>query len=195
MGARLYTPSLRLSRDAKGRSPPVNTATSEIDLTLLENLAERPSMSQRELARAAGVSVSRVHFVLRRLVEKGLVKVKSAASSEHKLGYLYLLTPRGLEAKARLSYAYLQHVARQYQRMCTRVDEVLAEVRAAHPGEAVVYVWLVGQGPLAEVVMARLALHEDFGTCDDVTKATAAVVTDPARAGEVPPGLRSWGLV
>ena len=52
---------------------------SDIELPVLEALADEPSLSQRELAQRVGLSLTRAHFVLKRLMERGLVKVRNAA--------------------------------------------------------------------------------------------------------------------
>lgn len=151
-----------------------------IELPILEALAEEPSLSQRELARRANLSLTRAHFVLKRLVEKGLVKVQSAVESEHKLGYLYLLTPQGIEAKAKLTYAFLHRAAEQYREMSERVDRALASaVEDERRGRAKVRVAVLGDGPLGEVVRARVALRDDTALEREMARAQVAVVVDP----------------
>lgn len=163
----------------------MSSLANDMDLPVLEALAEEPSLSQRELARRAGVSLSRAHFVLRRLVEKGLVKVQSAAQSEHKLGYLYLLTPKGLEAKAKLTYAFLQHTAQQYQRMSARVATALQPVLLER-GTDPVRVAIVGSGALSEVVTDLVGLRGDAIVEWDASRADVVLVTDPE--AELPSG-------
>ncbi len=150
----------------------------ETDLPVLELLAEEPSISQRELAKRAGLSLSRAHFVLRRLVEKGFVKVSSAAKSEHKLGYLYLLTPKGIEAKARLTYAFLQHSAQQYQRMVERVERALEPALRAR-GDEPLRIAIVGSGALSEVVTDLVGLRSDAIVVASGEDADVVVLTDP----------------
>lgn len=135
---------------------------NDIELPVLEALADEPSLSQRELAQRVGLSLTRAHFVLKRLVEKGLVKVKNAVESDHKLGYLYLLTPQGLDEKARLTYAFLTRTAEHYQRMTDRVSRVLDDA-GTHPERGAPRACtVVGQGPLAEVVRDLVALRTDL---------------------------------
>lgn len=149
----------------------------DTDLPVLEALADEPSLSQRELARRAGLSLSKAHFVLRRLVEKGLVKVQNAAQSEHKLGYLYLLTPKGIEAKAKLTYAFLQRSAEQYQRMVERVEAALGPALQAGTNGPV-RVAIVGGGALAEVVADLVGTREN-ALLTALAEADVAVLTDP----------------
>lgn len=155
----------------------MNALAPDTDLPVLEALADEPSLSQRELARRAGLSLSKAHFVLRRLVEKGLVKVQNAAQSEHKLGYLYLLTPKGIEAKAKLTYAFLQRSAEQYQRMVERVEAALGPALEAQDGGSM-RVAIVGGGALAEVV-ADLVRTRPNAQLTELMDADVAVLTDP----------------
>jgi MarR family transcriptional regulator, temperature-dependent positive regulator of motility len=153
---------------------------SEDELPLLEELAAEPSLSQRQLARRLGLSLGKVHFMVRRLVERGWVEVLSVASSKHKLGYVYALTPGGLEQKARLTYRFLHRMAEQYQQMVERVDGLLgaaiAEERTA--GEPVP-VALVGTGRLGEVVSDVIAVRRDARLVPRLEQARVVVVVDP----------------
>lgn len=150
----------------------------ETDLPVLEALADEPSISQRELARRAGLSLSKAHFVLRRLIEKGFVKVQNAAQSEHKLGYLYLLTPKGIEAKAKLTYAFLQHSAQQYQRMVERVEAALEPALRTHDGRPL-RVAIVGSGALSDVVADLVMARGDTIVVSSEVPADVVVLTDP----------------
>jgi len=152
-------------------------SSNDIELPVLEALADEPSLSQRELAQRVGLSLTRAHFVLKRLVEKGLVKVKNAVESDHKLGYLYLLTPQGLDEKARLTYAFLQRTAEHYQRMTDRVSRVLDDASAdgARERDAPSATVVVGHGPLAEVVRDLVALRTDLRLVTDLEDAELVV--------------------
>lgn len=81
---------------------------------VLRLLERNPELSQREVANALGVSLGAVNYVLRALVEKGLVKVQSFRAADNKLRYAYILTPIGIEAKARLTLGFLRHKYAEY---------------------------------------------------------------------------------
>jgi EPS-associated MarR family transcriptional regulator len=66
-----------------------------------------PVITQRELSMALGVSLGRINYGLRALIEKGLIKVNSFKRSETKLAYAYLLTPAGVTEKSALTKAFL----------------------------------------------------------------------------------------
>src|SRR5512137_678486 len=119
---------------------------------MLEALHAEPSLSQRQLAQKGGMPLSKAHWVLKRLIEKGMVKVRNVRDSKHKLGYLYVLTPSGLEAKAQLTYRFLTRAAQDYQRMRTTVEAAIEEALAAASAADSAPVYVLGDGPLGEVV-------------------------------------------
>ncbi len=152
----------------------------EDELPILEELAAEPSLSQRQLARRLGLSLGKVHFMVRRLVERGWVEVQSVASSKHKLGYVYALTPRGIEKKAKLTYRFLRRMAEQYRGMVERVEGRLAAAIDAESGTGgSVPVSILGNGPLAEVVADLIALRKDARLASRPEEARIAVVVDP----------------
>ena len=108
-----------------GPMPPV---ADELSITILRRLADRPDVNQRELAKHAGVSLGRLNYALRALVDKGWVKVGNFSRSQHKLGYAYLLTPRGIDAKARLTQAFLARKMREYDQLRDEIERLQREV-------------------------------------------------------------------
>ena len=103
-------------------------AADELSITILRRLADSPDVNQRELAHHAGVSLGRLNFALRALVDKGWVKVGNFGRSQHKLGYAYLLTPRGIEAKAKLTKAFLVRKLSEYDALRDEIDRLQREV-------------------------------------------------------------------
>lgn len=82
---------------------------------VLRLLHQQPHLSQRQLAERLGVSLGAVHYCLKALVAKGLIKAQSFAGSEHKLRYVYLLTPAGVRQKAELTGRFLKRKVREYE--------------------------------------------------------------------------------
>ena len=95
---------------------------------LLKLLHEQPHFTQRELAKAMGVSLGRVNFCLRALIEVGAVKVNNFTNSSNKSGYLYLLTPRGLEEKAKVTRRFLDRKLAEYEAIQRDIEELRDEV-------------------------------------------------------------------
>ena len=96
--------------------------------TLLKMLEENPGMSQRDMAKKLGISLGKVNFCLKALVEKGSVKIDNFRKSDNKLGYAYLLTPHGIEQKARMTVEFLQVKMREYERLKVEIEELRSSV-------------------------------------------------------------------
>ena len=71
--------------------------SDEYRYKILKRLENEPETSQRELARELGISLGRVNYCLKALIEKGWVKANNFRNNQHKKAYIYLLTPRGVE--------------------------------------------------------------------------------------------------
>lgn len=97
-------------------------------MAILRRLQAEPQASQRELARATGVSLGKLNYALRALIEKGWVKVGNFSRNPHKLGYAYLLTPRGIEVKARLTREFLARKMREYDALRAEIERLQQEI-------------------------------------------------------------------
>ena len=96
---------------------------------LLKTLADNPSLSQRDLAKRLGISLGKVNFCLNALIEKGCLKVNNFRNSNNKLAYAYLLTPHGVEQKARMTVEFLQIKVQEYERLRTEIEELKIEAK------------------------------------------------------------------
>lgn len=91
---------------------------------ILRLLHDNPEMSQRELAKAVGISAGGVHYVINALVEKGLVKLGSFTAAEDKRRYAYVLTPKGIAAKANMTRKFLIRKMAEYEALKAEIEEV-----------------------------------------------------------------------
>ena len=87
----------------------------DIHLDLLRKLESNPEYTQRELSQEMGVSLGKVNYCIRKLTEKGLVKITNFKHSQNKMGYAYLLTPSGIEEKSRLTFSFLKRKLIEYE--------------------------------------------------------------------------------
>lgn len=92
---------------------------------VLAMLEKNPDISQRDLAKALGVSLGGVNYALRALVDRGMVKAQNFSRSERKLAYAYVLTPQGLAEKTRLTAHFLKRKMAEY-------EALRAEIEALH---------------------------------------------------------------
>ncbi|MFP4616433.1 MAG: MarR family EPS-associated transcriptional regulator [Thiohalospira sp.] len=96
---------------------------------LLRILEANPEATQRELAEAMGVSVGKTNYLLRGLMEKGLVKAQNFRRSDNKRAYLYKLTPAGVAEKVRITRRYLARRREEYERIRDEIEDLEAELR------------------------------------------------------------------
>jgi EPS-associated MarR family transcriptional regulator len=102
---------------------------------ILRLIEDNPHISQRELARELGVSVGKSHYLVRALLEKGLVKMNNFRRSDNKLAYAYLLTPSGIAAKLSLTKAFLRHKETEYESLRGEITQLRQELEATGQGE------------------------------------------------------------
>jgi len=113
------------------------------DLILLEQIELNPDATQASLAAQLGVAVGTVNWHLKRLINKGYVKVRRA--ERRKL--LYIITPEGIALRAHLTINYVQTSFRLYHQTRQRVVELLKQARL----EGFDGVRLVGDGDIADI--------------------------------------------
>lgn len=101
----------------------------DLHFRVLKLLQENPELSQRELAQHLGVSNGKLHYCLRALIDKGLVKLGNFANSKHHLGYAYLLTPKGLAQKATMMRRFLQRKMAEYEALQAEIAALQEEMR------------------------------------------------------------------
>lgn len=97
---------------------------------LLKLLQERPEVTQRELAEAAGVSLGKINYCLKALIEKGLIKAGNFKNSTNKKAYAYLLTPKGIEEKSRITVSFLRRKREEYEAIKREIADLQREVQA-----------------------------------------------------------------
>ena len=108
-------------------------SSDEHVMKALRVLEKHPELSQRQLAKALGVSLGKTHYILSSLIDVGLVKVDNFKHSGNKLGYAYLLTPRGLVEKAKVTKRFLSRKRREYKELERQIFELTKEVESMGP--------------------------------------------------------------
>ena len=79
-------------------------------------------MSQRDMAKRLGISNGGMHYCLNALMDKGLIKLGNFASSKHKLGYFYLLTPKGIAQKTAMTSRFLERKMAEYEALRDEIE-------------------------------------------------------------------------
>jgi EPS-associated MarR family transcriptional regulator len=102
---------------------------------LMQILHANPDISQREMAKALGISFGGVNYCLNALMAKGLVKVQNFSQSQNKFGYVYLLTPAGIAEKMALTGSFLKRKMDEYDALRLEIEALQTEIDAK-PTEA-----------------------------------------------------------
>lgn len=124
--------------------------TSYRDMHLLDLVAQRPDVTQRELSKRIGVALGLTNLMLRRFAKKGYIKIRGTKRSRLR----YLITPKGILEKTRLTCEFVQSSLQLYHRVRHFWREQLAAI--AHTGQR--RIMLFGTGELAEI--AFLSIRE-----------------------------------
>ncbi len=101
-----------------------NMLTDEYRYKILKILEVNPEVSQRDLARELDISLGRVNFCLKALIEKGLLKATNFRNSRNKLAYMYLLTPTGIEEKSVITARFLKIKMQEHADLQAEIEEL-----------------------------------------------------------------------
>lgn len=100
----------------------------EVRYRLLKYLGDHPGASQRELARALGVSLGKVNYCVQALIQKGWLKMRNFKNSDNKLAYTYVLTRQGFEERVRVTYDFLRRKVAEYDALAKEIEVLSREV-------------------------------------------------------------------
>ena len=99
----------------------------EIHFDLLRRLESNPTYTQRELSKELGVSLGKVNYCIKKLTEKGLIKLMNFSRNPNKAGYVYLLTPKGIEEKSKLTISFLKYKMEEYELLKSEIEQLQQE--------------------------------------------------------------------
>jgi EPS-associated MarR family transcriptional regulator len=94
------------------------------NLKVLRLLQENPHLSQREASDVLGLSLGKTNYVINALIEKGLIKINNFKNNKNKSSYAYLLTPQGIEEKARLTLHFFEVKRVEYEELKREVEKL-----------------------------------------------------------------------
>ncbi|MDP3745397.1 MAG: MarR family EPS-associated transcriptional regulator [Methylotenera sp.] len=103
--------------------------TDEYRYKILKLVEEKPEISQRELAEALGISLGKANYCIKALINVGLLKVSNFKNSKNKLAYMYLLTPSGIEEKAKITLRFLANKMQEYEVLKREIIFLKQEVK------------------------------------------------------------------
>ena len=100
-------------------------------LRILREIKKSPEMTQRQLSLRLGISLGKVNFLVKAMIQRGFVKVENFKTSTNKTAYLYYLTPKGIEQKAKTTYSFLKRKIREYEQLEEEIRQLQEEAREA----------------------------------------------------------------
>ena len=86
-------------------------------LNLLRKIKSKPDSTQRELAGELGISLGKLNYCLNALKTKGLIKITNFKKNPDKLGYIYVLTPKGISQKTKLTVNFMKSKMKEYDEL------------------------------------------------------------------------------
>jgi len=104
---------------------------SEKAFQVLDTLDREEISNQRQLAEHTGVSLGQVNYIIKSFLQKGLVKIGNFRKNPHKVSYMYLLTPKGIEAKSRVAVKFVVAKLNEYNELRNRIAESLFSINNA----------------------------------------------------------------
>jgi EPS-associated MarR family transcriptional regulator len=107
---------------------PSTRTKEEAHLKVLRAIDAEPTLSQRDLAKQLGISLGKTNYCLQALLEKGWIKAKNFKNNKNKIAYSYLLTPKGIDQKAKLTLRFLDRKRTEYEALKHEIEQLRKEV-------------------------------------------------------------------
>lgn len=96
---------------------------NEEDFKLLRTINKKSKSTQRELADELGFSLGKLNYCLKALKEKGLIKLKNFKNNKSKLNYIYILTPKGISEKTKLTINFMERKMKEYDELKSELNK------------------------------------------------------------------------
>ena len=84
---------------------------------VMRKIQKQPKTSQRDLAQQLGFSLGKLNYCVKALQQKGLIKIKNFEKNPNKLNYIYVLTPRGIAEKTKLTINFMKRKTKEYEEL------------------------------------------------------------------------------
>ena len=99
------------------------------DLNILRHLESEQKVSQRELSNSLNISLGKVNFIIRALIEKGIVKAQNFKNNKNKRAYAYYITKEGIQEKSKLTLKFFQRKMSEYDNLKKELRDLEAEIK------------------------------------------------------------------
>ena len=92
------------------------------EFNLLRKIENKPGQPQREMAKDLGFSLGKLNYCLKALKDKGLVKIENFAKNPNKINYFYVLTPKGISERTKLTINFMKRKMKEYDELKKELD-------------------------------------------------------------------------
>ena len=89
----------------------------------LRKIQNNPNSTQRELAEELGFSLGKLNYCLKALKSKGLVKISNFQKNPNKINYFYVLTPKGISEKSKLTINFMKRKIKEYEELKKEINK------------------------------------------------------------------------
>ncbi len=100
---------------------------SEKTLHILQEIERNPKVTQRDLAQRLEISLGKINFLIRSLIDKGAIEIKNFKNSKNKFAYMYLLTPQGIKIKIQLTHKFFIWKTQEYEKLKEEIESLKKE--------------------------------------------------------------------
>ena len=100
-----------------------NKNDNQDHFNVLRMIKNKPEATQRELASQLGFSLGKLNYCLKSLKNKGLIKIENFKKNPKKINYIYILTPKGLSAKTKLTINFMKRKMREYDELKKEIEK------------------------------------------------------------------------
>jgi len=90
---------------------------------VMRQIQKQPKTSQRDMAEDLGFSLGKLNYCLKSLQQKGLVKIKNFQKNKNKLNYIYVLTPKGIAQKTKLTINFMKRKMQEYDQLKKELEK------------------------------------------------------------------------
>ena len=101
----------------------MNINKNTLLFNILRKIANKPNSTQRDMAKCLDISLGKLNYCLKALKKKGLIKINNFKKSKSKLGYIYLLTPRGVSQKTQLTINFMKRKLKEYDELKNELNK------------------------------------------------------------------------
>ena len=96
---------------------------NEDHLNVLRKISANSQFSQRDLSKELGFSLGKLNYCLKALKVKGLIKIRNFHNNPNKINYIYVLTPKGITAKTKLTLNFMKRKMKEYDELKREIEK------------------------------------------------------------------------